>query len=75
MDSHSAVVVDAVDLSADEDADPAVAPLAPVGQQVGNQQSQTCERTHAQMFLTAVYRFNPLPQFPVGSCFCWVYTA
>lgn len=40
--SHSAVVVDAVDLSTDEDPDPAVAPLTPVGQQVGDQQSQTC---------------------------------
>lgn len=36
-------MVDAVDLPADEDADPAVAPLAPVGQQEGNQQSQTCK--------------------------------
>lgn len=46
VDSRSAVVVDAVDLPADEDADPAVAPLAPVGQQEGNQQSQTCRHKH-----------------------------
>lgn len=41
--SRSAVVVDAVDLPTDEDSDPAVAPLTPVGQQVGDQQSQTCK--------------------------------
>lgn len=40
-DSRSAVVVDAVDFPADEDADPAVTPLVPIGQQEGNQQSQT----------------------------------
>lgn len=39
-------MVDAVDLPTDEDADPAVAPLAPVGQQEGNQQSQTCKHKH-----------------------------
>lgn len=45
-DSRSSVVVDAVDLAANEDADPAVAPLAPVGQQEWNEQSQTCKRKH-----------------------------
>lgn len=38
--SHSAVVVDAVDFPTNENSDPAVAPLLPVGQQVGDQQSQ-----------------------------------
>lgn len=42
-------MVDAVDLPADEDADPTVAPLAPVGQQEGNQQSQTCKHKHTQV--------------------------
>lgn len=42
-DSRAAVMVDAVDLSADEDADPAVTPLTPVGQQVGNEQRQACK--------------------------------
>lgn len=45
-DSRSPVVVNAVDLAADEDADPAVAPLVSVGQQEGNEQSQTCKGTH-----------------------------
>lgn len=36
-------MVDAVDLAANEDADPAVAPLAPVGQQEWNEQSQPCK--------------------------------
>ncbi len=39
-------MINAVDLSADEDADSAVAPLTPVGQQEGNQQSQTCKHKH-----------------------------
>ena len=46
VDSHSAVVVDAVDFPADEDSDPAVAPFASVGQQVGNQQRQACRHKH-----------------------------
>lgn len=47
-DSHSPVVVDAVDFPSDEDADPAVAPFAPVGQQVGNEQRQTCGTTQRE---------------------------
>lgn len=42
-------MVDAVDLAANEDADPAVTPLAPVGQQEWNEQSQTCKRKHTPM--------------------------
>lgn len=42
--SRSAVVVDAVDFPTDEDADPAVAPLLLIGQQVGDQQSQAWSR-------------------------------
>jgi len=38
-------VVDAVDLPADEDSDPAVVPFAPVGQQEGNQQREACRHT------------------------------
>lgn len=38
-------MVDAIDLPTNEDTDPTVAPLAPVGQQEGNQQSQTCKNT------------------------------
>lgn len=38
-------MVDAVDFPTDEDADPAVAPFTTVGQQVGNEQSQTCRKT------------------------------
>lgn len=47
LDSRSAVVVDSIDLPADEDADSAPVPLAPIGQQEGNQQSQTCRHRHA----------------------------
>lgn len=39
--SRSTIVVDSVNLSTDEDSDPAVAPLAPGGQQIWDQQSQT----------------------------------
>lgn len=46
--SRSTVVIDSVDLSTDEDSDPAVAPLAPGGQQIRDQQSQTYK--HRQMF-------------------------
>lgn len=42
--SRSAVVVDPVDLAADEDADLAVLPPLLVGQQVGDQQGQTWRR-------------------------------
>lgn len=42
-------MVDAVNLSADEHADPAVAPLTPVGQQVGDEQSQACKPTHQRL--------------------------
>lgn len=37
-------MVDTVDFSTDEDANPAVAPFTTVGQQVGNEQSQTCRQ-------------------------------
>lgn len=50
-DSHSAVVVNAVDFPTDEDADPAIAPFTPVGQQVGNEQSQTCRKTQSSKIL------------------------
>ena len=42
LDSRSPVVVDAVDLSTNENTDPAVAPLLLIGQQVWNQQCETC---------------------------------
>lgn len=48
LHSRSAVVIDAVDLATDKDPDPAVAPFASVGQQEGDEQSQTCGcKTHA----------------------------
>lgn len=56
-DSRSAVVVDPVDLSTDEDPDPAVSPFAPVGQQVGDQQSQTCRKTQENRFVFTLTGF------------------
>jgi len=51
-------VVDPVDLSTDEDSDPAVAPFTPVGQQVGNQQSQTCQHTHMEVLFLGYSRLS-----------------
>lgn len=48
LNSRSTVVIDPVDLATDEDPDPTVGPFSSVGQQEGNEQSQTCKsETHA----------------------------
>lgn len=39
-------MIDAVDLAANEDADATVGPLASVGEQEGNEQSQACNHNH-----------------------------
>lgn len=57
-DSRSPVVVNAIDFAANEDANPAVAPLAPVGQQEGNQQSQTCKDTQTHTALKTRWQFS-----------------
>lgn len=40
-------MIDAVDLAANEDADATVGPLASVGEQEGNEQSQACNHKHS----------------------------
>lgn len=69
--SRSTVVVNPVNLSTDEDSDPAVAPLAPGGQQVWNQQSQTCKHTCKSFCKTQFKRSFLQPLFSISVLLCF----